>query len=46
LVIEWDGKTPLEQIVNKFANKDKEDGVVFLASRGWRWLFIWERGKE
>jgi hypothetical protein len=34
LVVRWDGKTPLEKIVNEYANKRKEEGIVFLGSPG------------
>jgi hypothetical protein len=34
LATKWDGKTPLEKIVNEYANKYKEDGIVFVGSPG------------
>jgi hypothetical protein len=34
LAVRWDGKTPLEKIVNEYANKHKEDGIVFGAFQG------------
>jgi hypothetical protein len=34
LAEKWDGKTPLEKIVNEYANKLKEEGIVFLGSPG------------
>jgi hypothetical protein len=34
LAVRWDGKTPLEKIVNEYANKHKEEGIVFGAFQG------------